>query len=417
LGRPASHRPGPGDRVRILWVKTDFLHPTTRGGQIRTLEMIRQLHKKHEVHYIAFDDPANPEGLRRAPEYCSFAYPVAHKVVPKTSPAFALQLARGLVSPIPVAGMRYRSDAMRETIRKVTSEHGFDAKICDFLFPAINIDDLSSWTLFQHNVESVIWERHATSGRTVAHRAYFAGQAKRMLKWERDVCRAVGHVVAVSEVDEQMMRDRFGVKSISSVPTGVDVDYFEKPPSASLSQDLVFVGSMDWMPNIDGMRWFLDEVFPQIRAKRPGCTLAIVGRNPPASILEAARTPGITVTGTVPDVRPYLWQSAVSIVPLRIGGGTRLKIFEAMAAGAPVVSTTIGAEGLPVEDGDTIRIGDTAERFAQHCLELLEQPARGHNLAQRAKQLVVENFSWEQVTRKFERAFPESKSPATLHSA
>lgn len=403
--------------MKLLWVKTDFLHPTTRGGQIRTLEMVRQLHKNHEVHYIAFDDPTNPEGLRRSSEYCSYAYPVHHKVVPKTSPAFAFQLAHGLLSPIPVAGMRYRSEAMRETIRKVTSEHRFDAKICDFLFPAINIDDLSSWTLFQHNVESVIWERHAKAGRTIAHRAYFAGQAKRMLNWERDVCRAVAHVVAVSEVDEHMMRERFGVKSISSVPTGVDVDYFEKPPSATFSHDLVFVGSMDWMPNIDGMRWFLSEVFPQIQAKRQGCTLAIVGRNPPPAILEAAKNPAITVTGTVPDVRPYLWQSVVSIVPLRIGGGTRLKIFEAMAAGAPVVSTTIGAEGLPLQDGDTIRIGDSAERFAYHCLELLDKAAMRQGLADNAKQLVVENFSWEHVTRMFERALPSSKSPAALYRA
>lgn len=403
--------------MKILWVKTDFLHPTTRGGQIRTLEMVRQLHKNHEVHYLAFDDPANPEGLRRAPEYSSYAYPVAHKVVSKTSPSFALQLAHGLVSPIPVAGMRYRSEAMRDAIRKVTSEHEFDAKICDFLFPAINIDDLSSWTLFQHNVESMIWERHAKAGRTFAHRAYFAGQAKKMLNWERDVCRAVAHVVAVSDVDEQMMRSRFGVKSISSVPTGVDVDYFEKPASASPSHDLVFVGSMDWMPNIDGMRWFLSDVFPRIQAQRPGCTLAIVGRTPPPSILEAAKTPGITVTGTVPDVRPYLWQSAVSIVPLRIGGGTRLKIFEAMAAGAPVVSTTVGAEGLPLQDGDTIRIGDSAEQFAQHCLDLLAHPAAAQSLARRAKQLVVENFSWEQVTRKFERALPATKKPAALRGA
>jgi glycosyltransferase involved in cell wall biosynthesis len=403
--------------VKILWVKTDFLHPTTRGGQIRTLEMVRQLHKNHEVHYLAFHDPANPEGLARAREYSSYAYPVPHKVVPKTSPAFALQLAQGLISPIPVAGMRYRSQAMRDAIRKVTSEHEFDAKICDFLFPAINIDDLSSWTLFQHNVESMIWERHAKAGRTFAHRAYFAGQAKKMLNWERDICRAVAHVVAVSEVDEQTMRSRFGVESISSVPTGVDVDYFEKPASASVSHDLVFVGSMDWMPNIDGMRWFLSEVFPRIQAQRPGCTLAIVGRTPPPSILEAAKTPGITVTGTVPDVRPYLWQSAVSIVPLHIGGGTRLKIFEAMAAGAPVVSTTVGAEGLPVQDGDTVRIGDSAEQFAQHCLDLLAHPARAQTLAQRAKQLVIENFSWAEVTKKFERALPAIKDPAALRSA
>ena len=402
--------------MKILWVKTDFLHPTTRGGQIRTLEMLRELHKRHEVHYIAFDDPLNPEGLKRSSEYASYSYPVPHKVVPKNSPAFALQLLEGLGSPIPVAGMRYRSAAMRDTIAKVVSANDFDAKVCDFLFPSINIDDLRTWTLFQHNVESVIWERHAKSGRTAAHRAYFKLQAKRMFQWEKDVCRAVAQVVAVSETDEQLMRSRFGVEQVSSIPTGVDVDYFERPRSSSLLYDLVFVGSMDWMPNVDGMRWFLSDVFPLIRQEKPDCRLAIVGRNPPQALLDAGKDPQITVTGTVPDVRPFLWQSALSVVPLRVGGGTRLKIFEAMAAGTPVVSTTIGAEGLPVRHGETIQIADTAHQFAAECLQLLAAPHRNQKLAQQARKLVVDHYSWEQVTKGFERALlvpkPEHLSKA-----
>ena len=395
--------------MKILWVKTDFLHPTTRGGQIRTLEMLRELHKRHEVHYVAFDDPLNPEGLKRSSEYASYSYPVQHKLVPKSSPAFALQLVEGLTSPIPVAGARYRSTAMRDTIEKVVSANDFDAKICDFLFPSINIADLRTWTLFQHNVESVIWERHAQSGKTAAHRAYFALQAKRMLQWEQKVCRSVAQIVAVSETDANLMRSRFGAEQVSSVPTGVDVDYFEKPESSSVLYDLVFVGSMDWMPNVDGMRWFLAHVFPLIRKQKPDCRLAVVGRNPPQELLDAAKDPSITITGTVPDVRPFLWQSALSIVPLRVGGGTRLKIFEAMAAGTPVVSTTIGAEGLPVSHGKTIRIGDSAQQFATECLNLLAEPQSRRKMAQQATELVVQNYSWEQVTKGFERILLASK--------
>ncbi len=390
--------------MKILWVKTDFLHPTTRGGQIRTLEMVRELHKRHELHYVAFDDPANPEGLARSREYCSVAHPVPHKVVSKTSPAFAAQLIAGLFSPIPVSGMRYRSDAMRNTIAHLQSQHSFDAKVCDFLFPSINIDRLDDWTLFQHNVEAVIWERHAQSGRTPAHKAYFALQAKRMFAWEKRVCLSVGQTVAVSDVDEQVMRSRFGVTRICSVPTGVDTAYFERPANAPVSRDLVFVGSMDWMPNIDGTRWFLSEVFPIIQAKRPGTTLAIVGRNPPQSILDAAANPLVSVTGTVPDVRPYLWESAVSIVPLRVGGGTRLKIFEAMAASTSVVSTTIGAEGLPVVHNQTAQIADTAEAFAAECLNLLSNSDRREQISHAALRLVLDNFSWAKVTERFESA-------------
>ena len=398
--------------MKILWVKTDFLHPTTRGGQIRTLEMVRELHKRHELHYVAFHDPANPEGLARAGEYSSVAHPVPHKLVSKTSPAFAAQLLAGLVSPIPVAGMRYRSEAMRDCIRRLEAEHHFDAKICDFLFPSINLDDLRSWTLFQHNVEAIIWERHAQTGRTPVHKAYFSLQAKRMFDWEKRVCQSVGHTIAVSDIDEQVMRSRFGVNNVSSVPTGVDTAYFERPPSSAIARDLVFVGSMDWMPNIDGIRWFLSDVFPRIQAQRPGTTLAIVGRNPPPAIQDAASDPLITVTGTVPDVRPYLWTSALSLVPLRIGGGTRLKIFEAMAASTPVVATTIGAEGLPVQHGQHIQIADAADAFAAECLRLLSHDAQRRTLAANALRLVVENFSWEQVTRRFESALVKSEVPA-----
>jgi polysaccharide biosynthesis protein PslH len=397
--------------MKLLWVKTDFLHPTTRGGQIRTLEMIRQLHKNHEVHYVAFDDANNPEGLRRSSEYCSFAHPVQHQAVSKTSIRFAGQLASGLVSALPVAGMRWRSQAMRATIDDLLTKHQFDAKICDFLFPSINIGNLSDWVLFQHNVETVIWERHAESGRTALHRAYFKLQAAKMFHWEKAVCEAVAHVVAVSEADARTMQQRFGIQKTSWIPTGVDLDYFQRPSNTTINRDLVFVGSMDWMPNIDGMRWFLDEVFPLIRAELPGCRLAIVGRNPPASLLSEAADPLITVTGTVPDVRPFLWDSAISIVPLRVGGGTRLKIFEAMAAGTPVVSTTIGAEGLPLRHGETICIGDSPQDFAAQCLALLKHREAREKIAEDGLALIRAKFSWQQVTRSFEQALLEAREP------
>ncbi len=399
--------------MKILWVKTDFLHPPTKGGHIRTLQMLRQLHKRHEIHYAAFEDPHNPEGSQHAPEYSTRAYPIPHRVIPKLSPRFAGQVAAGLVSPMPVACARYRSATMRDQIARLVREQDFDAKVCDFIFPAINIPDLSGWVLFQHNVETIIWERHAQSGRTSAHRAYFARQAKRMLAWERSVCRSAAHVVAVSQTDEQIMRSRFGIRDTSWVATGVDLAYFKRPPAPVQEHDLVFVGSMDWMPNVDGIRWFLAEVLPLIRAQKPDCRLAIVGREPPASLAAEAKDGLVSITGTVPDVRPYLWNAAVSIVPLRVGGGTRLKIFEAMAAGTAVVSTTIGAEGLPVRHGETIRIADSAEAFAAECLHLLDRPDARAGMAGQALQLIHANFSWDQAVRGFEETLCSVQTAAT----
>jgi polysaccharide biosynthesis protein PslH len=390
--------------MKLLWVKTDFLHPTTRGGQIRTLELLRQLHRRHEIHYVAFHDPREPEGLSRAPEYSSKAYPIDFQLRDKSSPAFLGELIAGLFSSLPVAVRRYQSSDMRLQIERLISLERFDCVICDFLAPSPNIPDLSPCILFQHNVEAVIWQRRTEHAGDPLRRFYLKLQADRMLRYEGEVCRKVQKVIAVSESDAALMRECYGAKRVEAVPTGVDADYFKARAPVPPSADLVFVGSMDWAPNIDGIDWFQREVLPLILRRKPDCSIAIVGRTPPPAIQElAARHPGVQVTGTVPDVRPWLWGSRLSIVPLRVGGGTRLKIFEAMAAGAPVVSTTIGAEGLGVRDGDTIRLADSPEDFAAACIALLDDAAERERLRDRALQMVTEQYSWEAVASAFEK--------------
>jgi polysaccharide biosynthesis protein PslH len=390
--------------MKLLWVKTDFLHPTTRGGQIRTLELLRRMRARHEIHYIAFHDPNEPEGLKRADEYCAKAYPVDHQFVDKSSPAFLGELITGLFSSMPVAIRRCRSADMRLQIERLIQQEGFDCVICDFLSPAPNIPDLGACILFQHNVEAVIWKRRTEYASDRVRHRYLELQAERMFRYEGEVCRTVRKVIAVSETDSAIMQEWYRIKPAEAVPTGVDADYFKTRGAASPVADLVFVGSLDWAPNIDGIDWFQREVLPLILRRRPDCSVAIVGRKPPRAIQElGARYPGIQVTGTVPEVRPWLWGSKVSIVPLRVGGGTRLKIFEAMAAGVPVVSTTIGAEGLGARDGDTIRIADTPEDFAAACIALLDDPAERERLRNRALQMVTEQYSWEVVARAFER--------------
>ena len=393
--------------MKLLWVKTDFLHPTTKGGHIRSLEMLKRMHARHEIHYVAFDDPDRPEGPRRSAEYSSFHYAVPHRIVSKRSPLFAAQLAAGLFTPLPVALARYRSPAMKRAIATLLAAQPFDHLVCDFLFPAPNIPRLADAVVFQHNVESTIWRRHAETAADPFRKAYFSLQARRMFAYEKSACRAAAAVVAVSPIDAAIMQREFGLAKVSDIPTGVDLESFAPPasprPDPSLAADLVFVGSMDWMPNSDGIGWFLHEIFPLIRRAKPDCTLSIVGRDPSPQLESLARaTPGVTVTGTVPDVRPYLWNSSVSIVPLRVGSGTRLKIYEAMAARAPVVSTSIGAEGLPVEDGRHILLANDPEPFANACISLLASCARRRELAQCALDFVAANFSWESVARRFE---------------
>jgi glycosyltransferase involved in cell wall biosynthesis len=228
-------------------------------------------------------------------------------------------------------------------------------------------------------------------------------QASKMETYERKTCRAVKHVIAVSEIDALRMKRMFGIDTVTSVPTGVDVAYFAPQGTATYISDMVFCGSMDWLPNVDAVVYFLSEVLPLIRERIPGATFTIAGRSPDAKVLKAVQgLAGVTVTGKVEDMRPYLWGAKISIVPIRIGGGTRLKIYECMAAGVPVVSTTVGAEGLRYSDGEDIVLADDAGRFADACVRLLTEDAARSGLARNALDHAQRNFSWEAVSREFE---------------
>jgi glycosyltransferase involved in cell wall biosynthesis len=224
-----------------------------------------------------------------------------------------------------------------------------------------------------------------------------------MRAFERAQCRRFDHVVAVSTRDLDVFRKDYQVKSVSEVPTGVDTEYF-RPAGEVEAQplDLVFTGSMDWLPNEDAVLYFTEAILPRVRAALPGVTLTVVGRNPsPRVIALSRRDPAVRVTGSVPDVRPYIERAALFVVPLRVAGGTRLKIYEAMAMERAVISTSIGAEGLPVRDGVDIILADAPERFAMAVIGLLNDRGRAAQLGERAAGLVRTEFTWNRAAEKF----------------
>lgn len=395
--------------MHILWLKTELLHPVDKGGKIRTYQTLKHLKASHQITYLCLDDgSAVSDAEARADEYCHTLITVPFSAPSKGTAAFYRDLARNVFSSLPYAVARYRSSAMREAIRRAVRERQVDLVICDFLSPSPNVpDDLGVPTLlFQHNVEAAIWERHAHVAEHSVKRAYMREQWRRMTAFERRECRRFDHVIAVSEADRDAFRQGYGVASVSDVATGVDIDFFRPSGEVPLRpHEIVFTGSMDWMPNEDGIAWFVHDVLPLIRRDVPDATLAIVGRNPTPLVRGlAAVADGIEVTGTVPDIRPYLERAATIIVPLRVGGGTRLKIYEAMAMERAVVSTTIGAEGLPVRDGNEIRIADDASAFAATIVEVLRTPPEAARLGVAAARLVRERFGWAQVTAQFAAA-------------
>jgi glycosyltransferase involved in cell wall biosynthesis len=234
-------------------------------------------------------------------------------------------------------------------------------------------------------------------------RLYMGEQWRRMRAVEREQCLRFDHVVAVSDEDLAAFRDDYGVTRASAVPTGVDTGYFR--PSGGVARrphELVFTGSMDWLPNEDAIRHFAADVLPLVRREVPDVTLTVVGRNPPPAVRElAALYDHVEVTGSVPDVRPYMERAAAFVVPIRIGGGTRLKIYEAMGMERAVVSTTVGAEGLPVRDGHDLVLADGAEAFAAAVVRLLRDPASAAALGARSAETVRSQFGWDRVSDRF----------------
>jgi glycosyltransferase involved in cell wall biosynthesis len=401
--------------MKILWVCPFFLHPTDRGAQIRTLGTLKQLAKRHEIHFAALNDPINSEGPQRAGEYSARSISVPHAAPSRRSIAILPQLIGSLMSPVPIAVSRYESATLRQRIRQLAATEQYDSIVCDFLAAAPNVPELGDAVLFQHNVETTIWQRHAEQAASPLKKLYAQIQASKMEAYEREVCRQSKHVIAVSDIDAARMQTMFGIDTVTSVPTGVDVDYFAppaiNPATPSQTSDIVFCGSMDWLPNTDAVLYFLAEILPLIRKQIPGATFTIAGRSPEASVIKAAQeTSGVTVTGKVDDMRPYLWGSKISIVPIRIGGGTRLKIYECFAAGLPVVSTTIGAEGLRYTQGSDIVIADEPEDFAASCVRLLGDDAERQSIARNALHLVQSELSWAAVSRDFEAILLQNRN-------
>lgn len=392
--------------MRILWLKTELLHPVDKGGKIRTYNMLKELKRDHYITYLALDDgSADLAAREQAREYCHELVCVPHNQREKFSKGFYAELLFNLACRFPYAIKKYESPSMRREIFERANSRTFDVVISDFLAPAINVPrDLSCPSiLFQHNVEATIWKRHFEVQGNPVKKIYLQQQWRKMQKFEKEMCSRFDSVIAVSTEDADQMRKEYSVSAVFEVPTGVDTDFFTPSGEEVVEpHNVVFTGSMDWLPNEDAICYYTDQILPIIRRSLPDVTLTVVGRNPYLGLVELGRKDtSIVVTGRVEDVRPYIERAAVYVVPLRIGAGTRLKIFEAMAMEKAIVSTSVGAEGLPVTDGRELVIADTPETFAAAVIDLLMNPPLAKKMGQQAGQVVRERFGWNGVAKRF----------------
>jgi polysaccharide biosynthesis protein PslH len=385
--------------MKILWVKAGGLVPPDSGGRIRSYHLLRELAQTHEVILFTFygqqpEDPhADLGNVFTRVEYRPLSLPKPGSL--GIIPAYA----RCFLSLKPYTIAKFCRPRVRQDLRNLLSEETYDVIVCDFAVAGGVIPWRSPCpkVLFTHNVEAQIWKRHVQVARNPVWKAICWREYWTMSRAERFYLRRADHVLTVSEGDRAFFSQFVEPAKITVIPTGVDLNYFRPDDTVENPHSLVFTGSMDWLANVDGVFYFVEQVLPLIRGQFPDVSFSVVGRRPTPQLRDLARkTAGLRVTGSVEDVRPYIREAAVYVVPLRVGGGTRLKIFEAMAMGKAVVSTPVGAEGLDVEDDVDIMLADSPARFADAVIELLgDDPLRrriGQAAAQRASQ-----YSWSRI--------------------
>ena len=393
--------------MKILWVKAGGLVPPDTGGKIRSYNILRQLAQDHTVTGFLFHAGRENRAHEQLNTILRRVVQVTLDLPSPKSFREAIEYLVSLLSSEPYNMTKYCKRVVRERLVALLQEENYDVILCDFLVAAgvIPWDFSCPKVIFAHNVEEAIWRRHYEIARNPLWKATSWYEWKRMAAAERKYLAKADLVIAVSENDRETFAQVLDQRKLTVVQTGADTDFFRPCEDAERPYSLVFTGAMDWLPNEDAIIYFIEEIFPLVRQRAAESTLLVVGRNPSKRLRElVSHQPNIQLTGWVEDVRPYLARSAVCIVPLRIGGGTRLKIFEAMSMARSVVSTSIGAEGLPVKNGENIFLADTPDAFADRVLYLLNNASCRAAMGQAARRLVEDNYDWAKVSKDFARA-------------
>jgi glycosyltransferase involved in cell wall biosynthesis len=407
-------------------VDEELPYPPTSGKRIRTLNLLSRMASRHRITYFCHQN-ADPREVWEAKAFLNGigleAVVASRSVPPKSGPAFYGRLAASLLSPLPYSVASHCSRALSRAIRAYAAEHRIDLWHCEWTPYAQVLDGAAEGPLLvmAHNIESLIWQRYHENERNLLKRWYIGKQWRKFERFERRTFARATRVVAVSAEDATTARERFHARHVCVVDNGVDLEYFRPLGGPCDPHQLLFLGSLDWRPNQDGLVLLLEHVYPRVRAAEPAARLCIVGRNPPAWLEQLVQAcPGAELHGNVADVRPFLAASALLVVPLRIGGGSRLKILEALASGLPVVSTRIGAEGLCLEPERDLRVVEDMEQMPGVLLESLRNPAPLQQMAEHGRRVVCERYGWDGLADKLEQvwyectqgAFPDRQAQA-----
>jgi glycosyltransferase involved in cell wall biosynthesis len=389
--------------MRILFVSPRQCWPIASGANLREYHFLRGLAEPSELTYAFFREPAFEAPTAEDLPFCNAIEPVLRPPVYNAG-----RLVRGLLGRYPLPVVNYTSAEMTATIARLASATPFDAVHFDSTHMAAYVPVvrklLPRARIFfdWHNIESEGMRRFAEVTPSTAKAMYARLTARKMESLERDLVRKpFGHFVC-SERERERLAEIAPGSRVEVIENGVDTSSFPRPSAAG--QRILFVGLMAYHANIDAVTWFVREIWPAVRGRFPDKVLTIVGAKPAAEVLALAAEPGVEVTGTVPDVKPYYNGAFAAIAPLRTGAGTRLKILEAMAARIPVISTAIGAEGLGIRPGSDILLAETPDEWVEAFARLHDQTFRDA-LTTAAHQLASDRYDWSIIRAVLYRTF------------
>jgi glycosyltransferase involved in cell wall biosynthesis len=402
--------------MRLLWL-APYVPVPISGAPTRCFNTMTLLAPTCDIDLIARGDiPLRAdEWLARLRAACRTVQIVPGSVSSRTHKRL-VQL-RALTGRRPAQYWLHYSALMQDRINQAFGARRYDAVILEHSFMGYYALPAGMPTaLVQHNVESDLLRRSSRHERSALRRAYNWLEYVKYRADEQQICRSASLIMSVSECDRRAMQSWGGLPPCVVIPNGVDTAYFTPDvgaPAAQQSAGVVFTGTMNYSPNVEAMLYFVDKIWPLIHTQMPEATLSIVGHAPPREILQFGHLPNVTVTGSVPDVRPYLGAAQVVVVPLRIGSGTRLKILEALAMGRAVVSTSLGSEGLALQEGRHLLVADESAAFAARVTELLRDPARRAELGREGRRLVEETYDWRVIGLRLEAALREMAARGT----
>lgn len=406
--------------MRILYVATRICWPVRSGAHLRDFHIARHLARHAKLTYIGMDSGEDGTPVQDVSEVSIEPFGDAEVIRVRRNAGYSVNnVVRGLIGPRPLTLLNYTSPLVMQQLERVLTRDRFDVIQIEGVYIGAYIERIrqlaprallnSDW----HNIESEIMSRYAENAPGLARRLYARRTAFLLRGQENQLLRDCDTHTVCSERERQVLLGRELNSHIEVIPNGVDVASFASSPEPNAARhNLIFVGAMDYHANVAAVLFFAREVWPAIYRRRPDLQFIVVGSKPAAEVLKLRQQPGITVTGTVDDVRPYYHSALAAVVPLRVGGGTRLKILEAMAAGTPVISTGLGAEGLPVTNGTDILLADSPEAMVECAVSLNQDSDVWKGLAAAGRKLVVQ-YDWPVIGEKLLRFYDARLASAT----